>query len=94
MKKRVTIKLGNEVLFEGDPLNIPFKEEAIRQKSLDLFDDDDPCIIHQSHIARDFAKTLQKVFAASETGELRLKDHEDTLYFIDAPDDATLTMEG
>lgn len=94
MKKTVVLKHGNDVLYEGNPLNMPFKDEAIKDKSLELFDDEDPCIIHQSHIAREFVKILQDVFENQDTGELRLRDHKDTLYFIDAPDDATLKMKG
>jgi len=94
MKKTVVLTHGNDVLYEGDPLNIPFKEDAIKDKSLELFDDDDPCIIHQSHIAREFVKTLQSVFEQQGESEIHLKDHKDTLYFIDAPEDTTLKMKG
>ena len=94
MKKTVILKRGTDVLYEGDPLNMPFRDEAIKEKSLELFDDEDPCIIHQSHIAREFVKILQRVLDEQEGKELCLKDHKDTLYFIDAPDDATLRMKG
>ncbi len=94
MKQTVILKQGGHVLYEGTPLNMPFKEDAVRKKSLELFDDDDPCIIHQSHIAREFVKTLQSVIERHEDNELMLKDYKDALYFIDAPEDAILILKG
>jgi hypothetical protein len=50
---RVKVLLDNILVYEGDILNIPIKNEAIISKSMELFGDDDPCIIHQSYVVKD-----------------------------------------
>ncbi|MFP4077766.1 MAG: hypothetical protein ACOCU5_01855 [Bacillota bacterium] len=94
MKKTITITDGGETLFKGKPLNMPFKEEAIRQKSIELFDDEDPCIIHQSHIAREFSDTVLSRFKKRGATSLNLEDEEDLQSFLDVPITAILTMKG
>ena len=94
MRKTITIIQNGETVFKGKPLNMPFKEEAIKQKSIELFDDEDPCIIHQSHIAREFSDTVVKRFRKKNTDTLALKEEPDLLNFLDVPEDSTLYLKG
>ncbi|MFW6298950.1 MAG: hypothetical protein ACOC14_04635 [Bacillota bacterium] len=94
MKKTIIISDGGETLFKGKPLNMPFKEDAIKQKSIELFDDEDPCIIHQSHIAREFSETVVSRFKKRDTATLNLQDEEDLQSLLDVPVTATLTLKG
>ncbi|MFW5894653.1 MAG: hypothetical protein ACOCU0_01850 [Bacillota bacterium] len=94
MKKTITITDGGETLFKGRPLNMPFKEDAIKQKSIELFDDEDPCIIHQSHIAREFSDTVVSRFKKRDNATLNLEDEEDLQSLLDVPVTATLTLKG
>ncbi len=94
MKRKILIKDGEKTVFKGKILNIPVKDEAIRAKSLDLFDDDDPCIIHQSFVMKQFAETLESLFQENNTDKIRFKDFEDTLDFLDieATEDTTIEI--
>ncbi|HAX03165.1 MAG: hypothetical protein A2Y45_07010 [Tenericutes bacterium GWC2_34_14] len=40
---------NHQVIFEGKALDLPIKMDAIKAKSMELFSDPDPCIIHQSY---------------------------------------------
>jgi|AntRauTorckE6833_2_1112554.scaffolds.fasta_scaffold02391_9 hypothetical protein len=93
MKQKVILTHDNEVLFEGNPLNLPFKEASIKEKSIELFDDEDPCMIHQSHIAREFVQTLMATFKEHEVNELNLSDFKDTLDFINVPNDTLIKLK-
>lgn len=59
MKAYLVIQnMNHDVLFEGKALNLPIKEEAIKKKSLEVFRDPDPCIIHQSYVIQAMVETL------------------------------------
>lgn len=47
--------------------DIPYKEEAIAKKSLELFADDDPCVIHRSFVIMQFAEDWKKAFGSSSS---------------------------
>ncbi len=81
-----------DVLFKGRPLEMPFKKEAVVQKSVELFDDDDPCIIHKSHVARHFADMVEERFKAEKKDALRLEDHPDIDAFLDIDDSQRVTI--
>lgn len=50
MKHKVVIFNHEDVvIYEGKLLDLPIKMESIREKSMELFKDPDPCIIHQSY---------------------------------------------
>ncbi len=94
MKKTITITASGEKVFKGKPLNMPFKTDAIKQKSLELFDDEDPCIIHQSHIAREFSDIVIKRFKDKDTDTLNLQEETDLQSFLDVPGDSILNLKG
>lgn len=94
MKQKIIMTHNDAVIFKGNPINLPFKEKAVKEKSLELFDDEDPCIIHQSHIAREFTQMLLSVFKQENASQIQLSSHKDALYFIDAPEDTTIELKG
>lgn len=50
MNEKIIIKDYDEtVIYSGPILDMPIKEEYIIKKSIDIFDDEDPCIIHKSY---------------------------------------------
>lgn len=50
MKHKIVITAEqSRIIYEGKALDLPIKMEAIRAKSRELFNDPDPCIIHQSY---------------------------------------------
>lgn len=96
MKHLVTIKRHDGViLYQGRLINLPMKSDAIKAKSIELFNDDDPCIIHQSYASAQFAEAFLEVFEHQSVANLDLKLYADRLDFIDIVDlaNATLTLE-
>lgn len=94
MKKTITITHEGKTLFKGKPLNLPFREDAIKEKSIELFDDEDPCIIHQSHIAREFSDTVVKRFRERDTDTLALNDEPDLQSLLNVPEASVLYLKG
>ena len=59
MKAYLVIKNSDDrIVFEGKALMIPIKEDAIKKKSMDVFRDPDPCIIHQSYVIQTLVEDL------------------------------------
>ncbi len=87
MRHKIFIRKKDQTLYKGKMVNMPVKEEAIKEKSLELFDDDDPCIIHQSYVMKHFAQTLASLFETENTDTIQLKEHKHTLNFLDYNDD-------
>jgi hypothetical protein len=52
MADHVKITKKGTTIYEGNILDIPIKEDAIIKKSIEVFGDDDPCIIHQSFVIK------------------------------------------
>jgi hypothetical protein len=40
---------NQKVLFKGSPLSLPYKKDSIVAKCIELFNDHDPCVIHESY---------------------------------------------
>ncbi|HOI85237.1 MAG TPA: hypothetical protein PLP48_04080 [Acholeplasmataceae bacterium] len=57
-QKMVIFHQEGHVIYEGKALNIPIKMDAIRQQSIELFHDADPCIIHQSYAIQKLIQPL------------------------------------
>lgn len=85
MKQRVKLHDKNTVLFEGRISDVPIKPDAIVQKSIELFGDDDPCVIHQSYVIKEYADRLLETFHRDKSHQLHLSNHGD-LSFLDVPD--------
>jgi hypothetical protein len=58
MNLKIVIESHNQALFKGKLMSLPFRKAAVIQKSIELFDDDDPCVIHQSYVAKTFAQAF------------------------------------
>lgn len=97
MKEKVFLKtLDGKVIFQGKPINMPFKLEKIKEKCIELFNDDDPCIIHQSYAVSHFVDHFISFYQSKH-----VKDHpltQDYVHFdyLDIKDLHTLvlTIEG
>ncbi len=95
MRHKIIVKSHDNVIYKGKMVNMPVKETAIKEKSVELFEDDDPCIIHQSYVMKHFAQTLASLFEQKNTKTLRLDDVEDELDFLDFEgDNITITLKG
>ena len=93
MKERVIVKRGDYVLFEGNILNIPLKDKYITELSIEIFDDDDPCIIHQSYVIKELVSTLLDLFKIKEKAILHAIDFKEEFDVVDFTDVSSLTFE-
>lgn len=55
-------RVDGSVFLQSKLKDLPYKEEAVAAKSLELFADDDPCVIHRSFVIMQFAEEWRKVF--------------------------------
>jgi len=83
MKQFIKIIKDERILYEGRISDIPIKEKYIIEKSVELFDDDDPCIIHQSYVIKEFVDQLLSVFRCTNKTEIDVKNHLEVLSFLD-----------
>lgn len=91
MKQILTIFKQDKKIFDGKILNIPIKEDAIISKSIELFDDEEPCIIHQSYVVKEYVTELLSLFGNSK--EITGIDFAEKLDFIDLKDVDLLTFK-
>jgi len=82
MKQKIKISNGTNTIYYGKAINIPVTEDSIIQKSIELFDDDEPCIIHQSYVQKEFADILLNLLKGSTNKEINLIDFKAELYFL------------
>lgn len=74
-KKTIKITKNDQVLYNGKLIDLPLKDEYIIKKSIELFDDDDPCIIHKSYVMKGYADSLLELFKKEGTTQLNGVDY-------------------
>lgn len=94
MKQKLLITKNDKIIFDGELMNIPIKEDVLIKRSIELFDDEDPCIIHQSYIAKEFSQALLELFGVNKV--IQGENYTDELYFLDFTeiDQLTFRLEG
>lgn len=93
MIKKIAIKNNKTTLFKGNIMNMPVKKEAIVNESIELFDDDDPCIIHTSFIVKKFAERINDIYNSTKNLDIIIKDHTEIESFLDIDIDDTTVIE-
>ena len=93
MKEKIIVKRDALVLYKGPILNIPIKEDCIIKKSIEVFGDEDPCIIHQSFVVKELVDELLDLLKKGNTSILNVKDYLEELSFINLKDLETVTIE-
>ena len=84
MKHKIVIyNQEDQIIYDGKALDLPIKMESIRLKSIDLFNDPDPCIIHQSYAIHQLITPLLKKLTKNVIKDL--KDIDLDLSWIDLP---------
>jgi len=84
MKLKIIITNQNkDIIFKGNPLNLPIKYLDIKKKSVELFDDEEPCIIHQSYAIQKLVDGFLNQFTGVEVNELSFNDLNESYSFID-----------
>lgn len=91
MKGKIVIfHQDGHIIYEGKGLDVPITTDAIRQKSIDLFRDADPCIIHQSYAIQHLIKPLMDYLKRDH--KYAIQDLPFDCHFIDLPDIDTCTI--
>ena len=93
MKERVIVKRGDYNLYDGNILNLPLKDKFITELSIEIFDDDDPCIIHQSYVIKEMVSKLLELFKSQEKQLLHAIDFKEEFNVVDFADISSLTFE-
>ena len=93
MKEKVIIKRLDKVLFSGKILNIPMKEESIVKKSIEVFGDEDPCIIHMSFCVKELVSVLLDIFEDNNTTSINVSNYLEKLSFLNFEELSNITIE-
>lgn len=83
MKERLIVKRNEKTIFDNYSIELPIKKAYIIKKSLEVFNDDDPCIIHQSYVIKEYVDELLGIFKCEQVKVIELKNHLDRLDFLD-----------
>ena len=95
MKQHVIIQENDKIIYEGRISDIPIKEASIIEKSIELFDDDDPCIIHQSYVIKEYVDVILRIFKKEASTSFLAKDYRNELQFlnIESLDHITISLK-
>lgn len=52
MKQYIFRDANEKILANYPPLQLPIKEDVIIKKSIEIFNDAEPCILHRTHIMK------------------------------------------
>lgn len=90
MNPKIEVFNEDTSIFRGKLLNLPFKKSIIIEKSIELFGDEDPCIIHQSYVIRILVDAFLNVF---DDNVLDAKAHPELFSWLDFNDAHILRIE-
>ncbi|MCD4826355.1 MAG: hypothetical protein K8Q99_01085 [Acholeplasmataceae bacterium] len=83
MKYKMILKKDDEIIFDDRLIHLPIKKEILKQKTIEMFADSDPCIIHQTYAIETFCDELVSRFKKDLDQEIKLSDDIDEIKFID-----------
>lgn len=83
MKYVISIKKNTDVIFEGHPLDLPIKQDKLIEKSIAVFDDKNPCIIHQTYVIETFVDALISKYKKQLNTDIQLSKDIQEIEFID-----------
>lgn len=95
MKQKIKIQQNDKVLYYGRISDMPIKEESIIKKSIELFDDDDPCIIHQSYVIKEYVDILLTLLKKHQNNTIKVANFLDIISFLNIEDvtNVIITLE-
>ncbi|MFA5471040.1 MAG: hypothetical protein WCZ00_03595 [Acholeplasmataceae bacterium] len=83
MKYKIMIKNENQIIFDGRPLDLPIKKDILISKSVEMFNDEDPCIIHQTYVIETLVDQLISKLKKQINEEVSIIDIKESVRFID-----------
>lgn len=83
MKMNIIVTNENkDIIFKGNPYNLPIHFDEIKKKSIELFNDDEPCIIHQSYSIQKLIDGFLEQFKGVDVHEMKFINMKDNYHFI------------
>ncbi|MDF2700229.1 MAG: hypothetical protein K0Q49_1785 [Haloplasmataceae bacterium] len=84
MNNKIVLKTKDgKVIFKGNILDIPIKKDYIIQKSIEIFNDDDPCIIHKSFVIKKVVDELLNHTNLKNKNQINVSDFKEYFHFLD-----------
>jgi hypothetical protein len=80
------------VIFSGNILDLPIQNQYIIKRSIELFDDPDPCIIHKSYVIRKIVEEIKVLLQVKDQTGISLSKYGEELHFLELSHLDTLTM--
>ncbi len=65
-KKKFSIYAGGKEVFRGPLIEIPIREEVVIEKSIEFFDDPEPCYIHRGAVVTRLADEIAQACEAEK----------------------------
>lgn len=65
-KSYLSVTQNETLLYEGFWNELPLKEEVILQKSIEFFDDREPCVIHRTAVHVRLLAELEQLFSSPD----------------------------
>lgn len=92
MKYKIIFKKENQHIFDGKVIDLPIKKDILKRKSIEMFGDEDPCIIHQTFVIETLIDQLISKFKKSINEDIVLSKDIKEIEFIDIKDIELMTM--
>lgn len=65
---------SGQVIFQGRITSLPLKEDKIIKKSIEMFNDSDPCIIHKTYVMKKIILDIDDYLnSVLDQGELKMR---------------------
>lgn len=93
--KRIIIKdSNNKRLYKGSLIGLKYRKEAISNKCLELFNDENPCIIHESYAIESLSEVVEQILLSEGSKHLTInKELKEKLKDIDLDEYTDLQLE-
>ena len=73
-RRHIEVRLDDKALFSGDLTDLPLKDEWIIKKSIEFFNDPEPCFIHRSAVT---IRMLNEIWDAAANGGATESEYAD-----------------
>jgi len=74
------------VIYSGSLLDMPIKASYIIDRSIEIFNDPDPCIIHKSFVIRKIVDEMKEMLNIKDSTGIALRNHRSECWFLDIDD--------
>lgn len=86
MKYKILIKKNGNILYDGKAIDLPIKKDVLKNKSIEMFADEDPCIIHQTFVVETLIDELISLYKKRLDEQIILSKDMKEIKFVDLGD--------